>query len=228
MDTDDFNIIEYICFELQENGLGINEFEKWVYHSAEIQVILSNEDYLDLISLDYNSKNIYYEIIRIMDKYIDYRKYETKKITVLLTRALQKDEKIGEILRNFYDMYCDGYYFLEDLGLGYGLSCEVPLGANTWEELSDQQRISIINSFYPQLEQDLKRALIWIESKKIVLSGKRSDYNRWEFIDNRTDEEKKSTVWIEVNGSKEHKIRKSSFGSKKSEWWKFWSRANNI
>jgi hypothetical protein len=60
METDDFNIIEYMCFELQENGLGINKFEKWVYHSVEIQVILSNEDYLDLISLDYNSKNIYY------------------------------------------------------------------------------------------------------------------------------------------------------------------------
>jgi hypothetical protein len=30
------------------NGLDIEEFEKWVYQSEEIQAILSNEDYLEL------------------------------------------------------------------------------------------------------------------------------------------------------------------------------------
>lgn len=198
MVKDDLNILEYKYLELLDNNLSIKEFEQWVYQSDDLKILLSSDDYINLISLDYNSKYISYEIDKISDKYIDSGKLETMKIKALLTRALQKDEKIDDILRKLYYMYCDGYYFLQDLGLGYGLSCEVPSFANSWEELSVQQRTSIIDSFYPKLEYDLRRALDWIESKKVILIGKQNDINLWLYIDNRNNEEKKSTVMVDV------------------------------
>lgn len=223
MDIDNLNVIEYTYLGLIENSISIEIFESWVYQTEELHAILSNEDYLDLISLNYSSNYIYYEIGKILDNYIDYGKLETIKITVLLKQALRKDEKIGEILRSFYNMYCDGYYFLDDLGLGYGLSCEVPSCANSWEELSNQQRINIINSFYPQLEHDLQRTLNWIESKKILLTGTKNDLNRWQYIDNRTGDEMKSTVWIDAKNSKGLRVMKRWTYTMK-RLWNFWRR----
>ncbi len=223
MGIDDLNVIEYTYLGLLENSISIEEFESWIYQSEELHAILSNEDYLYIVSLNYSSNYIYYEIEKILDNYIDYGKFETIKITALLKRAIQKDEKIGEILRSFYSMYCDGYYFLDDLGLGYGLSCEVPSCANSWEELSDQQKINIINSFYPQLEHDLQRALNWIESKKVILTGTKDDLNRWQYIDKRTGDEKKSTVWIDEKNSQGFRVRNRRTYTKKP-WWNFWSR----
>ena len=79
-------------------------------------------------------------------------------------------------------MYCDGYYFFNDLGLGYGLACEVPRKyGDSWVELSEKQKSDIINSFYPQIESDIKRALDWIKNKKIILTGTKNEMDRWEF-----------------------------------------------
>lgn len=209
MEKSGLNIFEKQILNLQCEGLSMSDFEQWVYDSSELQALFTPEDYLFLISINYKSKHARVELEKIVDKYINYGKFETLKVINLLNKALNKDEDIGNILRQFYDMYCNGYYFFEDLGLGYGLSCEVPLKyANSWEELSQGQKSDILNGFYPQIESDIKRALDWINNKRIVLTGIKNDLNRWEFIDNRSPDEKKSTVWFEVKSNPEISVKK--------------------
>jgi hypothetical protein len=60
MGIDDLNVIEYTYLGLLENRISIDEFESWIYQSEELHAILSNEDYLDLVSLNYSSYYIYY------------------------------------------------------------------------------------------------------------------------------------------------------------------------
>lgn len=222
------NIFEKQVFDLKYNELGIGEFEQWVYDTSELENLLTPDDYLLLISINYKSKHARVEIEKIIDNYIDYSKFETLKVIDLLNKALSKDEDLGNILRQFYDMYCNGYYFFEDLGLGYGLSCEVPLKyANSWEELNQEQKKEILNGFYPQVESDIKRAVDWINNKKIVLTGAKNDMERWEYIDNRTPDEKKSTVWSEVKSSPEISVKKSRLDcNKQKNWWGFWKKSN--
>ena len=130
-----------------------------------------------------------------------------------LNRAKEKDEDTGEILRSFYDMYCNGYYFLQDIGLGYGLACEVPLnsGVNSWEELDEKGKIELVNSFYPQIIGHIERVLEWIEDKKIILTGKKNNLDHWEFIDYRNSDEQKSLIIVEPKSQVE-----------KKKWWEFW------
>jgi len=115
---------------------------------------------------------------------------------------LKRDERLGPILREFYDLYCHGYAFLNDLGLGYGLMIEVPPSpkykAETWEELSDSEKQELLDSFYPQLESDIKRAIEWIENGKLILKGRKDEIGHYEYEDLRTEEERDSTVWTEV------------------------------
>lgn len=224
MERTDFSLLEKQIFDLKYNGLRISDFEQWVYNTPDLQTLLVSEDYLSLISLNYKNKHVMSELERILDKYVDYGKFEMAKVDSLLRKALNKDNNIGMILRQFYELYCDGYYFFEDLGLGYGLACEVPLKyANTWEELSEEQKSEIINSFYPQLESDIKRALDWIENRKIVLTGAKDNMNRWEYLDNRTPEEKKSSVWVKVDSKSEISAKECILNIKEQKkWWQFW------
>ena len=206
-------IIENNFFELFYRDNELRNLEKWIYETHELKKLLSDNDYLELISLDYGKKSTKYEIYKIMGKYIDYGKFEKKNLLSMLHKALNSKNDLPKILSSFYYMYCDGYSFLRDLGLGYGLMCVVPPSkyqVETWEELSEMQKTKIMNSFYPQIKNDLIRAIGWFENDRIIFSGKNNEFNRYEYIDNRTEEEKKSTVWKDVPEGKTKK------------WWQFW------
>lgn len=206
------NAIEKIIFDFNSHNLNINEFEHWVYKSPDAETFFSPDDYLELISLNYSSKFIRNDIETIVTKYIDYGKFETLKITRLLHEAMLKESSAGETLIEFYYMYCDGYYFLEDLGLGFGLSCVVPpskYSANSWYELSDDDKNDLINSFYPRIIAYLNRVLEWIMDRKVVIKGTKNDLGYWEYIDYRTLEEKQSKIVIHKKNDKfESAIRK--------------------
>lgn len=225
-----FNDFEKYYFDLVHGGLKIDEFENWIYNDNNLENILNQEDYLDLISLNFRSIHIKYEIEKILAKYIDYSKFEKKRVLSLLYRALESRKDLPDILREFYDMYCHGYYFFQDLGLGYGLACEVPpskYNTDNWNELNEKEKNEIINSFFPQIESDIQRAIHWIENDKIILTGTKNELDYWEFTDYRIDEEEKSTIWIEVPSKSNTGV--STFksilsGQSKKKWWKFWGK----
>ena len=150
-------------------------------------------------------------------------------MVLLLEKALQRTEELPEVLIRFYDLYCDGYGFLQDLGLGYGLACQCPQAMNyeaeTWEDLQDFEKTKIINRFYPQIDSDLKKALHWITDSKIILTGERDEINHWQYIDKRTRVEKKSSMWVETSYDPETgggTSKNTMWEKQTKKWWEFW------
>jgi hypothetical protein len=225
-----FSELQIKYFDLIHGDLKIEEFENWIYFNNFLENILNRDDYLDLISLNFKSKHIKYEIEKVLVKYIDYSHFERKRVLSLLYRALESRKGLPDILREFYDMYCHGYDFFQDLGLGYGLTCEVPpskYGSDNWDELDEQVKNEIVNSFFPQIESDIQRAILWIENDKLILSGTKNETNHWEYADHRNDEEKKSTVWVEIPSKRSRGVStfKNMFSRKnKKKWWKYWGK----
>lgn len=224
-----FNDLEKYCYKLFYEDFEISKFENWVYSSKELENTMNTDDYIELISLDFKSQHIKSEIEKVVDKYIDYGKFEKKLILSLLYRAFESRNDLPDILMKFYCMYCDGYHFFEDLGLGYGLTCEVPPNkyrAETWDELNEREKDEIIDSFFPQVTVDIKRAINWIENNKIVLLGTKNELEHWEFLDNRNTEEKKSNIWVKVSSSNnEVSIRRNIRRERNDKkWWKFWKK----
>jgi len=84
------------------------------------------------------------------------------------------------------------------LAISIGLYIEVPTkyNAESYEQLDDNQKIEIVESVYPEakmLAEELKR---WLLTDKIRLTGTTEpDLNRWDYIDKRSKEDKKSRVW---------------------------------
>ncbi len=129
----------------------------------------------------------------------------------LLTSIIERDGEEGESLTRMYDLYCRGYYFLEDLGLGIGLFIEVPnkYGVEYYHELNDKQKKELVNSVYPSAKELAIELKNWILKGDLKLTGEReSELNRWQYIDNRTEEDKKSGVWkVEDVDSKTGEVR---------------------
>jgi hypothetical protein len=126
----------------------------------------------------------------------------------------------------FYDLYCKGYYFLDNLGLGYGLAVEVPYSqADSWEELTPEQQQTLLNDFYPDIKHEIKKVIGWLDAGKVILTGVQDEYQHYEYIDNRTEEEKQPTAYqvASVDTTKSSQSNSESSGDNEQKpWWKFW------
>lgn len=210
----ELNEIESKYFDLMGEKISVKEFENWVYETKWLESELTEDEYTDLISLNYGTSNSKYEIGKILRDRFDEGKFESVKMVELLTSIIERDGKEGESLTRMYDLYCRGYYFLEDLGLGIGLFIEVPnkFGVEYYHELNEKQKKELVNSVYTpakELAIELKK---WILNGDLKLTGEReSELNRWQYIDNRTEEDKKSRVWkVEDVDSKTGEVRSKS------------------
>lgn len=210
----ELNEIESKYFDLIGEKISIKEFENWVYETKWLESELTEDEYTDLISLNYGASSSKYEIGKILKERFDEGKFESVKMVELLTSIIGRDGKEGDSLTRMYDLYCKGYYFLEDLGLGIGLFIEVPnkFGVEYYHELNDKQKKELLNSVYPAAKELANELKNWILKGDLKLTGEREpELNRWQYIDNRTEEDKKSRVWkVEDVDSKTGEIRSKS------------------
>jgi hypothetical protein len=213
-----------------KGDISLDNFEQWLYADKELEKYLNSTDYLDLISLSFQQSGAKYELWNLLKKHIDLGEFETYKMLELLNEAKQKTERLPHILMKFYDLYCKGYNFFQDLGLGIGLAIEVPkvnnMNADTWDELTSEQQKEHLDGFSPQLEECIEEVIYWLETKKIILTGEQDEIGHYEYEDYRTVEEKKSKFWVTVSEDKVtgFSVSKNILWDKKTvkKWWEFW------
>lgn len=190
--------------------LSLEAFEEWVY-TSELEEELSEEDHLDLISFNFKGNGAKYELIHLLKRFVDLGEYETQKVRNKLEAALNTPENLPQLLAEFYNLHCRGYGFLQDLGMGFGLTIVVPptkYHDKTWEQLNKAEQDYILAGFYPVLDECLRDAIYWLDSGKIVLTGEKEIDNDYflEYHDYRTEEERKTRLFKEV----------------RRKWWEFW------
>ncbi|MEI1279635.1 hypothetical protein V6Z05_15000 [Leptospira venezuelensis] len=209
-------------YDLLYVSIAIHEFEDWVFKSEGLERLLSQDDYLDLMSLDYRKKSVKYEIQSILTRYIDQGSFEKLKITKLLEEAIKGSERLPMILIMFYDYYCAGYNFLEDLGLGYGALCDDSYFPELKYLKNDGKSREKV---FPGIDRVLTRTLNWILFEKIVFTGFDEDKGKWTYIDCRSDIERKSAIGIKVSTDSDsgNSIIESVLEWKEEKkWWHFW------
>lgn len=208
--------IQEIFFATLSGDKTVLEFEEWLYADKRLATILNSDDYLELISYGYKSGTAKKWLQPLLSKHIDKGEFERRRVHKLLTKALSRDEDLPQLLMFFYDMYCKGYNFFDNLGLGYRLRIEVPPGRNknqeTWDDLTETEQTNLISSFYPELNTEIKKVISWLDTGKIVLTGIKDEYNHFKYIDNRSESEKQPT------GYKVATI----YNNAQKPWWKFW------
>lgn len=201
-----------------KGDISLDDFEQWLYADKELEKYLKSDDYLDLISLSFKKSGAKYELWNLLKKHIDLGAFETYKILTLLNEAKEKNERLPYILMEFYNLYCIGYTFFQDLGLGIGLTVEVPRvdnnTAETWDELTSEQQKEMLARFSPELEECIEQVILWLDTKKIILTGEQDEIGHYDYEDLRTEEERKSKIWVTVTEYKE-----TGFSVSKNTLW---------
>lgn len=171
------------------------DFEQWLYASAEAEQLLSADDYLALLTLNYQKSGARYELVKLLEQHIDLGEFETHKLLKLLQEAILKTPRLPFILVEFYNLYCRGYYFLQDLGLGYGLAVDAPwvenTAADTWDELTSAQQTKLLASFSPGLEHELDRVQRWLVTRQIIPTGEHDELGHHTYCDLRPSTERR-------------------------------------
>lgn len=187
-------------------------FENWVYESMELKEKLNPNSYYELLSFNYKKENAHSELKKIIEKQISQSEVEKWKIKRDLLKAKSRIGNYSKSIRNFYTLYCKGYDFMENLAFDYGLSLECPYKyyrTETFEQLTKAQKQILINDCYPDIINEIDRVLNWIQSEKIILTGKTNEFGKLEYIDNRSELEKDN-----------YKEKKKTL--EKGKWWEFW------
>lgn len=196
----------------------ISEFEQWVYDTNALEEILGGEDYFNLISLDFTKRGSQYELIKILERHIDAGEYETWKLRKLLTLFLSQEGDLPLMLCEFYELYCDGFHFLETLGLNYGLAILVPphgYSSESWQALTDEEQKRLLDSILPDAISEARKVLTWLDQGKIVIIDKQGDFGKYLYVDKRTEKEKEKELnWRSVENL--------SNNAQAQPWWKFW------
>ncbi|WP_343704042.1 hypothetical protein [Chitinophaga sp.] len=153
------------------------DFETWLYAHPELEGYIGPERYLSLISFRFKTDSRY-NLIKILEAVIDMGEYETHKLLSRLKEAQTLIPGLPELLELFYYQYCDGYYFLQKVALGQGLSVVI-------HKENGNAEFEITPASFEELQTDIAQVIQWIAEKKIVLTGTRDNLNRLEYIDQR-------------------------------------------
>jgi hypothetical protein len=184
---------QLVTYKLIAKEFALSEFEKLIYSYSELESILDSEDYIELISLNYKTPSSLYEAEKLLTKYVDVGKYYEWYVEQILMKIIERPKNVQKYIEQCYDLYCDGFGFLDNLGIGYGLCLTVPpenYKADSWAELTSPEQKTLIESFYPDVAVEAKKVLSWFELGKIILKGHDGTNQGIEYEDNRTSKEK--------------------------------------
>jgi hypothetical protein len=189
--------IQIEFFKILNNEIAVEDFEQWVYQNKELEICFEADDYLALFSLNYKDSYFKDQLKKITGSYLDYSEFEKRKLQKILNDIIARNTDFAKSLIATYDLYCHGYYFLDNIGLGYGLTFSDDFYEfKDWESLISSERDNRINNIYAGVKAEAEKALYWIEKEKIVFTGIADEMGRYSFIDNRTDEEKAITGYL--------------------------------
>ena len=180
---------QLVVYKLIAQEYELSRFEEWIYSNKELEGILDPEEYLEIISLNYKISSSLYEAERILKRHIDIGKYHEWFVRRVLQKVIDRPSDANKYIEQCYDLYCDGFGFLDNLGLSYGLSIKVPpsnYNAESWSELTSSEQLKLIDNLYPAVAEEAKRVLNWFNNGEIVITGDDGKYQGIKYDDNRS------------------------------------------
>lgn len=202
--------IDIVIFKLISKETQSKEFEAWVYSEKSLESVISSDDYLELISLNYESPSALYEAKKILTNYIQLPDYYDWLLRETLQNVISRPLNACKYIEQCYDFYCDGFGFLRNLGLRYGLTVVVLPGkyiVEHWSELNTSEQQELLDSLYPGVAEEAEKIIGWMNAGKIILTRHSGEYQGIEYEDNRALEEKDDAC-VDDKPSK--------------KWWQFW------
>jgi len=101
------------------------------------------------MEFNYKQEAAKYELHKILSSLINHSIYEKWLLKISLKQIINVKKGFEQVILDFYDLCCNGYDFLDNLGLGYALrlaNCE-------YENKTFQ---ILFNELYPEIKKEAK------------------------------------------------------------------------
>jgi hypothetical protein len=182
--------IQLYFFRFLNNEITVADFEQWVKECKHLPDALDPHVYEELTLLNFNSSNCKSNLRAFLATHFSLGEYERYKLKALLQSLVVRSPGLINALIHTYNLYCDGYGFLDNLGLGYGLPlsqqfCDI----NEWKKLSHTKQQKLIEAIFPPVRDEALKLLKLINKHKIVFTGEIDDSGYYGYIDHRTPHE---------------------------------------
>lgn len=185
---------EEVIYTLIAKEIDSESFEQWLYSDKNVEKTISSSDYLTLIYIDYRRPSSLQEAADILLNYINIGGYYEWLLRRILNQIIDRPANVHSYIQQCYDLYCRGYDFLDNIGLGFGLHVAVPpdkFNAETWEQLNESEQAQLIDSFYPAIKNEAEKVIHWLDTDKIIFTEYDDlDPQSVKYSDNRNDMEK--------------------------------------
>jgi hypothetical protein len=208
-------------FKVLNGEIAVEHFEQWLFKNKNIEAYFEQADYTALISLNFRDRQFRYGMKKIAENYLDLGEFEKRKLKKILNDLISKNAGFAKSLIATYDLYCRGYRFFDSIGIDYGLTFADDFYEFVdWEELTTYEKNKRINQVYEKVKAEAEKIQYWLDKEKIRLTGEIDETGHYQYIDNRTDEEKKPEAFPAINSGQQ---RRNAFNSalQKTErsWW---------
>jgi hypothetical protein len=190
-------------YSFLNSEITIVEFEQWVYANANtLENELDETTFFELISFSYQLSGARYDLIKLLKPLINEADFEKYRILKLLNDTLVYSPNSQQNIAQFYDLYCGGYYFFQDLAFPYGL--------DTDNNLAEE----IIQSYYPEIIVEIEKVIHWIENKEIILNSlNKEEFPKYDFEDNRQ---------LDIPKKQNYQHLPKKMRPQQKKWWQFW------
>lgn len=96
--------------------MSLEDFERWIYDSEELQNLMTEDVVLDAYTLNYKQRDAKYQFKKAIFKYFDEDEFILWKVKSNLRDLIANRNDRDRILYDFYYLGYDGYTFLQSIG----------------------------------------------------------------------------------------------------------------
>jgi len=153
------------------------ELEHWIYDHKELEDILGESHYSEMITRDYKSKYSFIDTEKQIRTIVDLGTYEQERIMDLLNSLTDCQDDGSDVMDILYDEYCNGYTFLRYIALVH-----VTLTDEYKESLEHNQKKPL--DYNESVIKEAKRLLNFFNREELKITFEH------EYMDERKEEDK--------------------------------------
>jgi hypothetical protein len=161
-------------FKVLEDQMSLQDFERWLYNSEELQNLMTEDVVLEAYTLNYKQRDAKYQFKKAIFKYFDEGEFLLWKVKANLTDLIANRNERDRILYDFYYLGYDGYTFLQPIGYYMYQIEDIKYSGNNLETI------------LTELKRDCEVLLREIERQELEKPGFRlEDYRRSEKLEDQ-------------------------------------------
>jgi hypothetical protein len=163
-------------FRLINDDFSVNDFGQWVHkHSGNLEKELPAKLYYDLISFDYNQKDLLAQLKGKIKKWLDRNEFNLWRTKKLLTEIIEQKIDLVLATRKLHTLYYDtGETFIPiTLAIGYCSELDdlpIPSEYKLWDSVALKEKLKKVDLYRDDIIRDAKEFLATLN--KTTNSGK--------------------------------------------------------